>query len=109
LSQTFNLWLHDGLTGQPVQIIGTYALFKDVYTNPATFGFTNVTSMACNPAKDNASSLFCNATPGDPHFGLNTGADINTWLFADDVHPTTGGHKALFTAFTAALKSFGWI
>ncbi|MDQ2736862.1 MAG: SGNH/GDSL hydrolase family protein [Pseudomonadota bacterium] len=109
LSQTFNLWLHDGLTGQPVQIIGTYALFKDVYTNPATYGFTDVTSMACDPAKDNGSSLFCNATPGDPYFGLRAGANINTWLFADDVHPTTGGHKALFTAFTAALKSFGWI
>ena len=27
LSQTFNLWLRDGLTGQPVQFIDTYALF----------------------------------------------------------------------------------
>jgi hypothetical protein len=24
---------------------------------------------------------------------LTTGADVNTWQFADSVHPTTGGHK----------------
>ena len=34
LSQTFNLWLREGLTGQPVQFIDTWALYKDAYANP---------------------------------------------------------------------------
>ena len=118
LSQTFNLWLRDGLTGAPVQIIDTYSIFKAVYQSPATYGFTNITTPACDPTKISAIihqtvtsgySLFCNATPGAPYNGLRTGADVNTWQFADDVHPTTGGHKALSDVFTLQLKSFGWI
>jgi len=118
LSQVFNLWLKDGLTGQPVQIIDTFPLFKDGYQNPAKFGIVNNTVPACDAAKIQAitggavtdgSSLFCNATPGAPYNGLRTGADVTTWQFADSVHPTTGGHKIISDAFAAQLKSFGWI
>lgn len=118
LSQVFNLWLRDGLTGQPVQIIDTFTLFKDGYANPAKFGIVNNTIPACDAAKIQAitggavtdgSSLFCNATPGAPYNGLRTGADVNTWQFADSVHPTTGGHKIISDTFAAQLKSFGWI
>lgn len=118
LSQNFNLWLREGLTNQPVQIIDTYAIFKDAYQNPGKFGIVNNTVPACDAAKISAitsgavtdgSSLFCNATPGAPYNGLRAGADVNTWEFADSVHPTTGGHKNLGVAFTAQLKSFGWI
>ena len=118
LSKIFNLWLRDGLTGQPVQIIDTFTLFKAAYANPAANGFVNNTTPACDVAKINAitggavtdgSSLFCNATPGAPYNGLRTGADVNTWFFADTVHPTTGGHKVISDAFKAQLQSFGWI
>ena len=118
LSQVFNLWLRDGLTDQPVQIIDTFALFKDGYQNPGKFGIVNNTVPACDAAKISAitggavtdgSSLFCNATPGAPYNGLRAGADVNTWQFADSVHPTTGGHKIISDAFLAQLKSFGWI
>jgi outer membrane lipase/esterase len=118
LSQVFNLWLQDGLTGQPVQIIDTFTLFQDAYQNPAKFGFVNNTTPACDPMVISAIigttvtsgySLFCNATPGAPYNGLRTGADVNTWQFADDVHPTTGGHKVISDAFTAQLQAFGWI
>ena len=118
LSLIFNLWLRDGLTGQPVQLIDTFAVFKDSYTNPAKYGITNNTVPACDAAKISAitggkvtdgSSLFCNSTPGAPYNGLRAGADVNTWQFADTVHPTTGGHKIISDAFTAQLKSFGWL
>ena len=118
LSQTFNLWLRDGLTGQPVQFIDTYALFKDAYANPALYGIANNTGVACDLAKiqaltggqvNDGSSLFCNATPGAPYNTLTAGADVNTWQFADSVHPSTGGHKLMSDAFAAALHSFGWI
>jgi phospholipase/lecithinase/hemolysin len=118
LSRIFNLWLRDGLTGQPVQIIDTFALFKDGYQNPAKYGIVNNTVPTCDAAKISAitggavtdgSSLFCNATPGAPYNGLRTGADVTTWQFADSVHPTTGGHKIISDAFAAQLHAFGWI
>ena len=118
LSDTFNLWLREGLTGQPVQIIDTWALYKDGYTNPAKYGIVNNTAPACDAAKIQAvtggavtdgSSLFCNATPGAPYNTIVTGADVNTWQFADSVHPTTGGHKIISDAFAAQLHAFGWI
>jgi len=118
LTETFNLWLRDGLTDQPVQIIDAAAFLKDAVTNPATYGFANVSMPACDAAKISAitagavtsgTSLFCNATPGAPFNGLATGADANTWLFADGNHPTTGGHKALSQLVLDQLKAFGWI
>jgi phospholipase/lecithinase/hemolysin len=118
LSQTFNLWLREGLTGQPVQIIDTFALFKDSYQNPGKYGIVNNTIPACDAAKISAvtggavtdgSSLFCNATAGAPYNGLRAGADVTTWQFADSVHPTTRGHKIISDDFAAQLKSFGWI
>jgi phospholipase/lecithinase/hemolysin len=118
LSQTFNLWLREGLTNQPVQIIDTFALFKDAYLNPGKYGILNNTIPACDPVKISAVigqtitsgySLFCNATPGAPYNGLRAGSDVTVWQFADDVHPTTGGHKIISDAFSAQLKSFGWI
>lgn len=118
LSQIFNLWLRDSLTGQPVQLVDTFALFKEAYANPAKYGITNNTMPACDAAKISAitggavtdgSSLFCNSTPGAPFNGLVSGANVTTWQFADGVHPTTGGHKFISDAFTAQLKSFGWL
>lgn len=118
LSEVFNLWLRDGLTGQPVQIIDTFSLFQNLTANAASLGFVNTTTPACDANKITAitggadtdgSSLFCNATPGAPYNGIRTGADVNTWFFADSVHPTTGGHKAISDAFTLQLKAFGWI
>ncbi|WP_395698804.1 SGNH/GDSL hydrolase family protein [Aquabacterium sp.] len=118
LSLIFNLWLRDGLANQPVQVIDTFAILKDVYQNPAKFGIVNNTTPACDADKiklitggqeTSGSSLFCNATPGVPYNGMRAGADAITWAFADSVHPTTGGHKALSDAFYARLQSFGWL
>lgn len=113
LSQIFNLWLREGLTGAPVQIIDTYAMFKDANANATALGFTNTTVPACDAAKiatltgnqiTDGSSLFCNVANG-----LRTGASPTTWFFADSVHPTTGGHKVIGDAFTAQLHAFGWL
>lgn len=118
LTDTFNLWLRDGLTGQPVQLISLDALLRDVRANPAAAGFANASVPACDAAKiqiitggavTDGSSLFCNSTAGAPFNGLRTGASATTWLFADGVHPTTGGHKAFSDYLAAQLRSFGWI
>ncbi|HSW04998.1 SGNH/GDSL hydrolase family protein [Aquabacterium sp.] len=118
LSLIFNLWLRDGLTNQPVQIVDSFAILKESYQNPAKYGFVNNTVPACDGTKiaaltggrvTDGSSLFCNTTAGVPFNALRTGADVTTWAFADGVHPSTGGHKALSDAFHAQLKSFGWL
>lgn len=118
LVDTFNLWLREGLGGQPVKIIDQNAPGKDVYANPARYGLTNNQLPTCdatkiaaltNNAVTDGSSLFCNSTPGAPYNGLRTGADVNTWQFADGVHPTPGGHKVISDYVTQQLRSFGWI
>lgn len=118
LSQNFNLWLKDGLTGQPVQLVDMWTLSKTVYADPAKYGITNNAVPACDAAKiaaitggaiTDGSSLFCNSTPGVPWFGIRDGADVATWQFADSVHPTVKGHKLISDAILAQLQSFGWI
>ncbi|MGZ5277174.1 MAG: SGNH/GDSL hydrolase family protein [Caldimonas sp.] len=118
LVDTFDLWLRDGLTGVPVQLINLNPAIQAIYANPAGFGFTDITTPACDAAKISAvtggavtsgSSLFCNATPGAPYNGLRTGADANTWFFADDVHPTTGAQALFGTEILKQLQAAGWI
>ena len=118
LVDTFNLWLRDGLTGLPVQWVDQNSTGKDVYANPAKYGLVNNAVPTCNAAKISAitggavadgSSLFCNATPGVPYNGLRAGANVDTWQFADGVHPTRGGHKLISNFVTSQLKAFGWL
>lgn len=118
LVDTFNLWLREGLAGAAVKIIDQNLAGKDAFLNPARYGLTNVTTPACDAARiaaitggaiTDGSSLFCNATPGAPFNGLRTGASIDTWQFADGVHPTRGGHKVISDLVTQQLRSFGWI
>jgi len=118
LVDTFNLWLKDGLTGLPVKLMDQNLAGKDVYANPAKYGLTNNTVPACDAAKiqiitggaiTDGSSLFCNSTPGVPYNGTRTGADVNTWQFADGVHPTPGGHKVISTTVVQQLKAYGWL
>ena len=118
LVDTFNLWLRDGLTGVPVKIIDQNLPGKDVYANPARYGLVNNTVPVCDPAKISAitggavadgSSLFCNSTVGAPYNGVRAGSDVNSWQFADGVHPTPGGHKVISDYITQQLRAFGWI
>lgn len=120
LVDTFNLWLREGLTGQPVQLVDANSYFRDAYTNPAKYGFrtdaTNVPACDADAIKlltggaiTDGSSLFCNGTPGAPYNTLRTGADPLTWQFADGVHPTPGAHKAISDEALRLLRSYGWI
>lgn len=118
LSEIFNLWLREGLKNRPVQIIDLFVMFKDVKANPARYGLTNTTIPVCDGDKIRAitggrvtdgSSLFCSSQAGVPYNGIRTGADVNTWQFADGVHPTTGGHKAFSDEVLRQLRAFGWI
>lgn len=118
LVDTFNLWLKDALTGMPVRLMDQNVAGKDVYANPGKYGIVNNTVPTCDAAKiqlitrgavTDGSSLFCNSTPGVPYNGIRTGADVNTWQFADGVHPTPGGHKIISTYVVQQLKAYGWL
>lgn len=118
LSEIFNLWLREELKNQPVLWIDILSFYKQVTAEPAAFGFTNATAPACDAnviaavtggAVTDGSSLFCNATPGAPYNGLRAGADPMTWLFADGVHPSAGGHAVVADEVLAALRDAGWI
>lgn len=128
LSAEFNSALLAGLDGTVARVIDVRALNAAVLANPSAFGISNVTTTACDPAKiqtltqgrvTDGSSLFCNASSASvtitgvpvpvPLNTLRTGASASTYLFADSVHPTTGGHKVLADQVWAALKDFGWV
>jgi outer membrane lipase/esterase len=126
LSAAFNATMVAGLEGSGAKIIDARTLNAAVQSSPASFGLTNVTTPACNAAIINGvtggriadgSSLFCNAAPaalftaaGLPNLNAITpGASASTYLFADGVHPTTGGHKIFADQVLVKLKDFGWV
>jgi phospholipase/lecithinase/hemolysin len=127
LTEAFNTALLAGLSGSSARVINLRTLGDAVLANPAAFGITNATDAACDPVKisgltggriTSGSAVFCNAAPatlftaaGLPNSlnGLKTGASASSYLFADGVHPTTGGHKILGDQVWSALKDFGWV
>lgn len=118
LSENFNLWLREGLTNQPVRIVDAWAFIKQLKATPSAYGLANVTTPTCNFAIQDAvlgrvlttgRALFCNVTPGAPFDMRGPGASADTWLFADDAHPTTGGHRVISTEIARQMRSWGWI
>ena len=121
LSADFNTALASGLSGSGAQMIDARGWSASVLASPASFGFSNVTDRACDPARmavaTGGSSLFCNAASASlftaaslPNLNsLRTDASASTWLFADGVHPTSGGHKAFGDYVITQIKDFGWL
>jgi phospholipase/lecithinase/hemolysin len=100
LVQIFNQRLLNDLQGRPVKIVDGYGLFNQLLTSPT---FSNVTSSACDLTKV-PSSLLCN------NGTLNSDVtNVGSWLFADSVHPTPAGYKAIADATQQSMASFGWI
>ena len=62
-------------------LFDTAAFFADVTANPAAFGFTNVTDSCLYTAP----------------------AACSSYLYFDNVHPTTAGHDLLALQFASAL------
>lgn len=118
MTTEFNASLTAGLAGSNVVMIDVRTLISSIAAQPATYGFVNVTTAACDPAKIQAltggrvtdgSSLFCNAATGQAFNTLRTGASTSTWAFADGVHPTLGGHKVVSDLVITRMKDAGWI
>ncbi len=83
LSAYFNAKLLAGLQGTGAIYFDTYSLLDAIVQNPQKYGFSNVT---------------------DPCFdGVNVCSDPNSYLFWDDIHPTTSAHQLLAADFEAAV------
>ena len=87
LSAGYNNALLATLQAGGVEVIPVdmFTLLKEVSAQPAMYGFTNVTTPACGAT----SSLLCVEGAG-----YAAGAD-QTFLYADSVHPTSGGHQII--------------
>ncbi|WP_426397158.1 SGNH/GDSL hydrolase family protein [Ralstonia sp. R-29] len=108
LVNAFNATLQSGLMGTTARVIDFNTQFADVIYNGAQFGFVNTNMPACDPAKIDAlvpgaggSTLFCTADTL-----VAPGAD-QTYLFADGVHPTTGGHRLIASNVLQRLRADG--
>ncbi len=95
LSTLFNTTLSSALdqTGIQALRLNIFGLLNEMIANPALFGFSNATALACG-ATD---ALLC--TPAN----LVTPNAAQTFVFADGKHPTTAGHALIAQYIEAAL------
>ena len=87
LAKAYNDALFGGLKQAGLQVIpvDTFTILQEIVGNPGTYGFTNVSNMACT----SASSVTCSP------LSLAAPNANNTYVFADGVHPTTAAHQIL--------------
>ena len=114
MTTAFNAALQAKLAGTPgVLFVDAFSENQRQFSNPAKYGLTNVTGVACDlnlprnvvatsTTAADGSSLVCNTN------NLVAG-DTSHYLFADNVHPTPYGHKLLSQYVTNALLTAGWL
>jgi outer membrane lipase/esterase len=105
MSSTFNAQLKNGLAGTNVVYVDAYTVGRDQAANPANYGISNNTGVACNldPAVNPlTSSLICSAA------NVIVG-DISKYQFADGVHPTPFGYSLIANAAISEMAKKGWI
>ncbi|WP_395770132.1 autotransporter domain-containing protein [Arenimonas sp.] len=100
LATIYNLNFNGGLATlqDGIVAIDTYAIINEVLANPAAFGFTNTTGVACP-----ASSLAC----GPAASGYPTQPISSTYLFADGIHPGGRAHALLGNIVYATISAPG--
>ena len=93
------LWnglLSGGLRATPVDL---FSLFNEIRANPSSYGFTNITGVACGqfPGAPSTSSLFCLQ-------GVNTTqAQANTFMFADATGHLSAASNRIIAQFAESL------
>jgi outer membrane lipase/esterase len=101
MTQAFNQTVAAGVAGVAgVQRIDINAFLANVFANPAGYGFTDTAGMACTvPTVDDPLPLYCtSATLVAPNAA-------NTYFFADDVHPSAGGHLQIARHVIASIAA----
>ncbi|WP_426690517.1 autotransporter outer membrane beta-barrel domain-containing protein [Rhodanobacter ginsengiterrae] len=96
VSQSYNATLNAGL-GTHTLGVNTFGLFEQIIANPGKYGFTNITTPACNDA--GGSSHDCDGST------LVAPGAAQTYLFADGVHPTPATHAMLAQVVMSELQA----
>jgi outer membrane lipase/esterase len=102
-SAGFNITLFNALaaTNQRVIPVDVFSMLNEVAANASAFGFTNITGTACGPfppfAPAGNNSQFCTGA------NLVSGATPSNYLFADNIHPTTGAHAIVADLFKSLI------
>ncbi len=97
LSDLFNSTLTAAITSAGLEVIpvNSFKLIQEVVANPAAFGFVNATTPVCTTTN----VVLCTpATLRDPQ-------GATTWVFADDIHPTTAMHALAAAAAVATIQA----
>lgn len=100
LSLAYNQAFGAGLqaSGARVMQMDVYRLLNEVLANPGAFGFTYGTNgVACLPA--GSSSLTCTSA------NLAAPNAAQTYVFADQVHPTTAAHRLISDYVLGSLNA----
>ncbi len=101
MAQAFDSQLSAGLSGTAgVVILDDYTISNDAVANPAKYGYTSVTAVACGNNPFGGSSIVCNST--------NVVAGSTQYAFSDSVHPTPYAHQKEADAAYALLVTAGW-
>lgn len=97
LFDVYNQALFGTLAASGVQVVplDVFTMLREVVANPARYGLQNVTDRACGAT----AALLCG--PAD-----QVVLDANlSFLFADDVHPTTAGHALIGDYALSVLRA----
>jgi len=95
VSQLYNTTMFAALNaaGTPTIRFNAFQLLNEIAAAPAAYGFVNATTPACGTT----SSFQC--TPAN----LVAPNAAQTYVFADGVHPTTGGHALIAQAIASMI------
>ncbi|HEY5806997.1 MAG TPA: SGNH/GDSL hydrolase family protein [Povalibacter sp.] len=104
ISAGYNAAVATQLNAWGVHIFDAAALINQVVASPATYGFTNATTPACNSYTTPGNPATLTALICSPTTLVAPGADI-TYVFADGVHPTARSHAVWADQVTAAFPS----
>lgn len=109
-SLEFNQTLADGLSGlgHGVVAVDVHGLFRELTRQPANYGFQSVTQGACTgtPIPDLPFNDACG--PANSAYPYPFSYDPNTkdtYLFADNAHPSGAGHQMLANVVTSTLSA----
>jgi len=87
LAKAYNDALFGGLKQAGLQVIpvDTFSILQEIVATPGSYGFSNVSDMACTSASSLTCSPLSYASPGA----------ADAYVFADGVHPSTAAHRIL--------------
>ena len=102
ISGLYNSTLSTGLNqaGGNVIRVDAFGLFNDIIANPSRYGFTNTTGMACTSvAAGQVYSPFCTRQT------LVSPTAPQTYVFADDAHPTEAVHAVVAQVVASMIEA----